>query len=66
MKAGDVVKVARRNLWLGTDGIPGLKKMTIGILLKRIYCGYDPANSSWEVMVDGRVEVINQGSLCQM
>jgi len=60
MKAGDIVRVRHRFRW------GGFKDLGVGVLLRQTYCGYDPNNSHWEILVDGKVEILGQRSLSKM
>ncbi len=51
MKAGDLVSIYTRNRWGGLSA-----RSLPGILLKRVYLGYDKNESQWEILTSkGRV-----------
>ena len=57
MNIGDLVKIPSRQR---------TREGKIGILLNRIYLGYDSKNNQWEVLVMGTVVILSERLLWKM
>jgi len=58
MKPGDLVRIVKVHRWGGFS-----ETGRRGILVSRTYMAYEDKLSQWEVLVEGEIEVRNQGHL---
>ena len=58
MKVGDLVSIYARNSWGGLS-----IKSFPGVLLKRVYLGYDKNESQWEILTAKGCVVLKEKNL---